>query len=62
MADFSRYGGVAEDWDRVIAAEPPGIPLENLSVDQLQQTTNQEREEKAAQAIQNMRIYTHLQY
>ncbi|KIX97978.1 uncharacterized protein Z520_06056 [Fonsecaea multimorphosa CBS 102226] len=60
MADFSHYGGVSSDWERVIAAIPPeqlagaipvAVTLDEPFLLKVQEKTNRERAARAQSAL-----------
>ncbi|EXJ71985.1 uncharacterized protein A1O5_04488 [Cladophialophora psammophila CBS 110553] len=63
MADFSHYGGVSSDWERVIASIPPeqlagAIPvamtLDESFLLKIQEKTNRERASRARSALKDL--------
>lgn len=54
MHDFSQYGGIAPDWERVMAIQPDLPPAPELSPTELRAITNQQRELASRRATESI--------
>ncbi|KAH7395528.1 Alpha/Beta hydrolase protein [Cadophora sp. MPI-SDFR-AT-0126] len=56
MAEFSRFGGVSDDWTAYIAAHPQPPPAPDLTPVQLQERTNAGREANSREILNTITI------